>query len=68
MMLSKLCAKRKASAKSKRKEKHGQVGGKNSRHVVHEMFFFKGKDCPKSLTWPTETKTNSFESCKLDHD
>ena len=73
MMLSKVCGKRKAkrkasakakrtaSAKAKRKEKTRTTSDRSNT----KCSFCKGKDCPKSLTWPAEKKTMSHELCKL---
>ena len=78
MMLSKVCAKRKAKAKASAKAKRkasakGKEKGKSKDKSKEgtsdtsntKCSFCKGNDCPKSLTWPAEEKTMSHELCKL---
>ena len=50
----------KEKGKSKEKSKEGTSDTSNTK-----CSFCKGKDCPKSLTWPADKKTMSHELCKL---
>ena len=50
----------KEKGKSKDKSKEGTSDTSNTRCSL-----CKGKDCLKSLTWPAEKKTMSYELCKL---
>ena len=76
MMLSKVVWKEKGKGKRKGKEKgkrKGKEKGKNKDKSKEgtsdtsntKCSFCKGKDCPKSLTWPAEKKTMSHELSKL---
>ena len=65
-MLSKVCGKRKASAKAKRKEKSKDKSKEGTSDTSNtKCSFCKGNDCPKSLRWPAEKKTMRHELCKL---